>query len=147
MNHGYYRAPDGSVRIAEDQDYILNQLKNGLDPSQAASQMVQNQLRSGTLNVPGTGPVDVSPYYPQSGKQSGQSGQSGQSRSKNSQSKSGSKSSSKSGNSGTRRKSAPKKTEKAGEVKEAKEAKEVKESKKDNEGFSANVNESQESDN
>ena len=75
------------------------------------------------------------------------SGQSGQSRSKNSQSKSGSKSSSKSGNSGTRRKSAPKKTEKAGEVKEAKEAKEVKESKKDNEGFSANVNESQESDN
>lgn len=79
MNHGYYRAPDGTVRIAEDQDYILNQLKNGLDPSQAASQMVQNQLRSGTLNVPGTGPVNVSPYYPQSGgKQSGQSGQSGQ---------------------------------------------------------------------
>ncbi len=71
MNHGYYRAPDGTVRIAEDQDYILHQLKNGLDPSQAAANWAQNQLRSGRLNVPGRGIVDVSGDYPRGGTRPG----------------------------------------------------------------------------
>ncbi len=71
MNHGFYRAPDGTVRIAEDQDYILYQLTHGLDPSQAAANMVKNQLRSGRLNVPGRGIVDVSGDYPRGGTRPG----------------------------------------------------------------------------
>lgn len=86
---GYIRYPDGSVEVASDADLGNYWLRQG-DTEAAKSyltRVAQDQLKSGTLNVPGTGPVDVSPYYPQSGgkqggsggsKPSGQSGQSGQ---------------------------------------------------------------------